>query len=250
MSDIQLAAHFFVQLAIILIACRTVGWLAKKIGQAQVIGEMIAGVLLGPSLLGLLLPAVFAWLFPQWNAMSSEPRGTGSHPSMSILFVVSQLGLVLYMFLVGLELDRGLLKTRKRVAILVSVSGIVVPFLVGGVLALQLHSWGGFFSANVSPTLALVFMGAAIAITAFPMLARIIEECGIARTSLGTLALASAAANDLVAWCLLSVVMAMTDATPSVALIAIAGGALFVLTAIYLGRPAVAFFQNWTQREG
>lgn len=133
---------------------------------------MIAGVLLGPSLLGWLAPGFSAMLFPA----ESKP----------ILFAVCQLGLVLYMFLVGVELDLDLIRTRLRSAASVSLAGILVPFLLGGALAWQLAGDRSLFSAQTTTTQAVLFLGAAMSITAFPMLARIVLENGLSRTSLGT----------------------------------------------------------------
>ncbi len=121
MTSFDLSVRFFLQLAFILGACRVVGLLAQRIGQSQVVSEMITGVLLGPSLFGLLLPDAQRWFFPK--------------DSMPILYAVSQVGLSLYMFLIGLEFDVGLIRKRLRSALSVSLAGIVVPFFLGGLLA-------------------------------------------------------------------------------------------------------------------
>src|SRR5437667_1098273 len=125
MSNAELAALFFLQLAIILGVCRLVGFLAKKIGQPQVVGEMIAGVLMGPTLFGLLLPSLQHQVFP---------KGV----PMSILYASSQVGLVLYMFLIGVEFDTNLIRHRLRSAVWVSLAGILTPLLLGSLLALLL----------------------------------------------------------------------------------------------------------------
>ena len=137
MTDNQLVALFFLQVFVILLACRLVGWLANKAGQPQVVGEMVAGFLLGPSFFGWLVPSVQGQLFPQ--------------DSMRVLFVISQLGLVLYMFCVGLEFRPDLMFKHARRAAGVSVAGIVVPFALGSVIALALHGPGGFFTPQVQP---------------------------------------------------------------------------------------------------
>jgi K+:H+ antiporter len=189
----QLALQFVVQLAVILLTCRIAGSLIARVGQPKVIGEMIAGILLGPSLLGLLAPSVQVALFPP--------------ASLGFLSTVSKIGLVLYMFVVGTHIQTGLIRQAFRSAILISLTGIVVPFVLGSALAAWLHLDGRFFAPNVSSGLSMIYLGAAMAVTAFPVLARIIQERGIAGTSLGTLALAAGATDDAVAWCLLAIVL-------------------------------------------
>jgi Kef-type K+ transport system membrane component KefB len=194
MNSFDLSVRFFLQLAFILGVCRLVGVLAKRVGQSQVVSEMVAGVLMGPSLLGLLLPGAQSYLFPK--------------DSMTILFAISQVGLSLYMFLVGLEFEVELIRKRVRSALSVSLAGIVVPFFLGGVIARFLAGNADFFGSGVGMTEAILFMGASMSITAFPMLARIISERGLSGTSLGTLALAAGSLDDAAAWCVLAVVLA------------------------------------------
>lgn len=215
MSAFDLSVLFFLQLAVILSACRACGWVFKHFGQPQVVAEMIAGVLLGPSLLGWLAPAASAYLFP--------PQ------SMPILFAVCQLGLVLYMFLIGVEFDFELIRSRLRSAASVSLAGIVVPFALGGLIAWQVAGDATLFPDRTTRTQAVLFMGAAMSITAFPMLARIIFENGLSRTSLGTLALAAGSIDDVAAWCVLAVVLAAFQSEPRIALVAIGGGVLFAV---------------------
>ncbi len=136
MSNLQLALQFCVQLAVILAACRVVGSLMLRIGQPRVIGEMIAGILLGPSVLGLSAPAVQTFLFPP--------------PSLGVLSAVSQVGLVLYMFVVGMHLHTGFIRQAFRGAMLISLTGVVGPFLLGAALASYLYADGRFFTPNVS----------------------------------------------------------------------------------------------------
>ncbi len=251
MTDLDLALRFFLQLAVILCTCRAVGWVGQRfLGQTQVVSEMLAGVMLGPSLFGLLLPDAQTWLFPvtatvETAAGSAEIR----HPSMSILYVASQLGLVLYMFLVGLELDVKLLKERGRGALAVSLAGILAPFVLGGLLAFPLLGTGRAFEEGVSVWAGALFMGAAMCITAFPMLARIIYECGIAKTSMGTLALSAAAFNDASAWCMLAVVLSAVKGSAAIAVLAIGGGAAFVVLLLAV-RPLLGGLSAWTDREG
>jgi Kef-type K+ transport system membrane component KefB len=199
MSNGQLALQFAVQLAIILIACRAIGALMPRLGQPRVIGEMIAGILLGPSLFGLFAPAMQAALFPP------ESRG--------VLSAVSQIGLVLYMFVVGMHVHTTFIKQAYRGAMLISVAGVVAPFLLGAALASFLHADGRFFTAGVSSWQSMMYLGAAMAVTAFPVLARIIQERGIGGTALGTLALAAGSVDDMIAWTLLGIVLTSIDSS-------------------------------------
>jgi Kef-type K+ transport system membrane component KefB len=222
LTTFELSVRFFLQLAFILAMCRACGWLARLIHQPQVVGEMIAGVVMGPSLFGLLFPAAQGWLFPE----QSRP----------ILFAVSQVGLALYMFLVGVELRSELLRARARSAAAVSVAGMMTPFALGAAIGLWLIREPGMFGPQVDRLEAALFVGAAMAITAFPMLARIIYERGLTGTSLGTLALAAGAIDDAAAWCVLAVVVASFDHNWSVAAKAIGGGLAYAVVVLTLGR--------------
>jgi Kef-type K+ transport system membrane component KefB len=223
MSNNDLAIRFFLQLAFIVATCRIVGLLAKRLGQPQVVAEMIAGVLIGPSLFGLLLPEVQAQLFPK--------------ASMSILYAVSQVGLVLYMFLIGLEFQVDLIRQRLRSAATVSVAGILLPFTLGAIISTFLTGNDGFFAGSVKGWEAALFMGAAMSITAFPMLARIIYERGLTGTSLGTLALAAGSMDDAAAWCVLAIVLASFSGKAAIAIFAIGGGFLYVLVVLLAAKP-------------
>ena len=181
------------QLLVILAAGRAVGWLFRRAGQTAVIGEMLAGVLLGPSLLGRALPNAEGFLFPA--------------SSMAALHLVSQLGVVLFMFVVGMELDLPGLRHRARATVIISNVGIVVPFCLGALLAVRLYE--AYAPAGVSLATFALFCGVAMSITAFPVLARIISERGLSGTPLGTTGLGCAAMADVTAWCLLAIVLAV-----------------------------------------
>src|SRR2546426_2348822 len=236
MTNNDLAIRFFLQLAFIVATCRVVGLLAKRIGQPQVVAEMIAGVLMGPSLLGLFLPGFQASLFPK--------------ASMSIIYAVSQVGLVLYMFLIGLEFQIDLIKQRLRSAATVSAAGILLPFTLGGIISTFLTSNHTFFTESVAGWEAALFMGAAMSITAFPMLARIIYERGLTGTSLGTLALAAGAINDAAAWCILAVVLATFGGGPGVAVTAIGGGVAYGVFVLTAGRHLLKHLGAAAERAG
>lgn len=236
MSNAQLSVAFFLQMAVILAVCRCVGYLARRVGQPQVVGEMIAGVLMGPSLLGLFFPQVQAMIFPK--------------ASLDILYVGSQLGVGLYMFLVGVGFRTELFTSRLRSAMAVSISGMVVPFILGGGLALWLLKVPGLFSDKATRFEAMLFLGAAMSITAFPMLARIIYERGLTGTSLGTLALAAGSIDDAAAWCVLAIVLASFGGGASTAVLAIAGGLGYGLFMVTVGRKLLARLGTATKREG
>ncbi|HSM51397.1 MAG TPA: cation:proton antiporter, partial [Thermoanaerobaculia bacterium] len=236
MNSHEISIAFFLALAAILLACRLVGYLARYLGQPQVVGEMIAGVILGPSLLGWIAPGLQERLFPD--------------AVMPVLYAVAQVGLVLYMFLVGLDFDLGLLRQRARSAVAVSWAGILAPFGLGAAIAWAFHGQELLFAEGVSTGQAALFMGAAMSITAFPMLARIIYERGLSGTSMGTLALAAGSADDAAAWCILAVVLASFGGEPAIAIWAIGGGLAFALVAFLLLRPLLARAGGWITRRG
>jgi Kef-type K+ transport system membrane component KefB/nucleotide-binding universal stress UspA family protein len=185
-----------IQIGVVLVAARVVGYAFRLIKQPQVVGEMVAGIVLGPSLLGWAAPAFSATLFPA--------------ESLGVLGTLSQVGLLLFMFLVGLELDPRLLRGRGEAAVVTSHVSIVAPFLLGSVLALFLYP--RLSDASVDFVGFALFMGAAMSVTAFPVLARILAERNLLRTKLGAVALACAAVDDVTAWSLLAVVVAIVRA--------------------------------------
>lgn len=237
MTNSELAVLFFLQLTVILGVCRVVGFLAQKIGQPQVVGEMIAGVVMGPSLFGLLWPGWQHQLFPK-----GAPMG--------ILYACSQVGLVMYMFLIGVEFDTSLIRSRLRSAASVSLAGIMAPLALGGLLAMLLIKVPGLFEHQVTEGQAIFFMGAAICITAFPMLARIIVERGLAGTSLGTLALAAGSINDAVAWCILAGVLAVFKQNIWIAVLAVVGGIAYAALTLLVGKPLLKPLGKLAEREG
>lgn len=237
MAPGQLSIVFFLQVAVILIVCRIVGTIAQRwLGQPRVVGEMIAGVLLGPSLLGALAPAVQGYLFPA--------------ESKSLLFVVAQFGVGLYMFLVGLGFDRAEFRASAKGAALVSIAGMAAPFMAAALLAPWLLNMGGLFSSAVTQTEASLFLGAAIAITAFPMLARIIHERGLSGSSLGTLSLSAGAIGDAGAWAVIALVLASFGGGAHVAWLAIGGGLTFALFMIFVAPRMLAGLEGKLVRWG
>lgn len=235
------------QLAVILLACKAIGWFGQKyLGQTQVVMEMVAGVMLGPSLLGQISPQTQLWLFPkEWIVVGQ----TVNHPSMSILYCLSQLGLVMYMFLIGLEFDANMLRQSAKGALAISLAGIAAPFVLGALLGLSFAGNTTFFGPGVNTWNGALYMGAAMCITAFPMLARILFEQGIAQTRLGVLALASGASNDVVAWIMLAVVIAVNKGDSRYASFAIGGGAVFALVILTGGKYILKGLESIVQRE-
>jgi len=226
MTNLQLTAHFFFQIATILIVCQGIGLLGRRCGQPEVVAEMLAGVLLGPSLLGLCWPWAYAQVFPA--------------ESMRVLFPVSQLGLAAYMFVVGLEFRIDIVRERLRSAAAVSIAGMVAPFILGGALAWLFFNHTSLFPKTTSLVDAMLFLGASMCITAFPMLARIIQFKRLTGTAIGAVSLGAGAINDAAAWCLLAVVLARLDGNASHALLNIGGGLAYVAVTLLILRPLLA----------
>jgi Kef-type K+ transport system membrane component KefB len=236
MSSLQLAVQFFLQIAVILTVCQAVGVVARRLGQPQVVAEMIGGVLLGPSLLGLFWPDLSARLFPA--------------ESMKVLFPVSQLGLAAYMFVVGLEFRVDIVRKRLHSAVAVSLAGMVAPFLLGAALGWFFHRHTSLFPAKTSLLEAAVFLGASMCVTAFPMLARIIHFKGLTGTTMGTVALGAGAIDDAAAWGLLAVVLASFDGDASHAIANIGGGLAYGAVTLWVVRPLLSRWARGIDRRG
>ncbi|WP_017314751.1 cation:proton antiporter [Mastigocladopsis repens] len=250
MSNFELVVKLLLQLTVILATCRVVTMIGRRyLGQTDVVCEMIAGVMLGPSLFGAIAPEMQQWLFPK-VPLILETGAKIPNPSMSILFAISQIGLVIYMFLIGLEFNTELLKHHAKSAGLLSGAGIITPFVLGAIASFLLYNNGDFFQPGVALWAAALFLGASMTITAFPMLARILYERGLAKTRLGTLALGAASVDDGVAWCLLAIVLASLKNSALIAAIAIGGGIGYTLLMIFVGRPIFTIFTLWTKRDG
>ncbi len=229
-SNVELAVLFFAQLAIILLACRVVGAVAKRFGQPQVVAEMITGVMLGPSLFGWLLPDLQAAIFPWDN--TQQTRDTQSY-----LFPASQLGLALYMFVVGMEFTPDVVRKNLFTSVTVSLAGMITPFCLGAAVAWFLFHNTSLFPERTSLFEAMLFLGASMCITAFPMLARIIHFRGLTGTRMGTVAIGAGAIDDAAAWALLAVVLASFDHDWTAALQNILGGIAYVAIVFGIFRP-------------
>ena len=189
--------HLLMAMAAVIVVGRLLAPIFRAVGQPPVIGEVIAGIVLGPSLLGRLSPDAFGYLLPADVA--------------PFLGIVAQLGVILYMFLVGLELNPDVVRQRVHAAVTTSLASILLPFALGWVLAVYLYP--RFASSDVAFTHFALFVGVAMSITAFPVLARILTDRGMSRTELGVLALSCAAVDDITAWCLLAFIVGIVQAT-------------------------------------
>lgn len=216
------AAMLLLQIISILIVSRILGWLFAKMGQPTVIGEILAGIMLGPSLLGHIYPEGFNFLFAK--------------DSLGNLYILSQLGLILFMFTIGMELNLKMLRNKIGETWLISHASIMIPFFLGMLLAYNLY--GEFVAGKTSYISFALFMGISMSITAFPVLARIVQEKGLTRTHLGSLALASAAIDDVTAWCLLAGVIAIAKTGSLVSSVyTIAAAIGYICVMIWVIRP-------------
>jgi Kef-type K+ transport system membrane component KefB len=226
MSASELAPRFFIAAMVILLFCRAVSATVSRLGQPPVVGEMIAGVLLGPSLLGLLAPGLENALFPD----ALRP----------MLYVAGQVGLATLMFQAGLELRTHLRRGLAGTAAVVSVGGIVAPFVLGVALTAAVSGHVDIFVPGVGLGVSAAFVGVALAITAFPMLARIISERGLAGTRYGSLSLASGALDDVVAWVGLAAVLSVASGRAWPVLKALGGAVVFGVVLVVVVRPLLA----------
>ena len=199
--------------------------LFRWIGQPPVMGEMVAGIVLGPSVLGLIYPPALALLFPV--------------SSLETLRQLSQIGVVLFMFIVGMELNVRYIREKGSAAVMISHASIIAPFLLGTALSLflyrELATPGTSFNAFA------LFIGVAMSITAFPVLARILEDRGLSQTTLGSIAITCAAVDDVTAWCILALVIALVRSTGlASAAMTIGLTLVFAIAMLFVVRPQLA----------
>jgi Kef-type K+ transport system membrane component KefB len=215
-------AILLAQIVTIIFVARFFGWICKKIGQPSVIGEIIAGIVLGPSLIGMYFPEFSETLFPA--------------QSLGNLQFLSQIGLILFMFVIGMELDLKVLKNKAHEAVVISHASIIFPFALGMGLAYFIYE--SFAPQGIQFLSFGLFIGIAMSITAFPVLARIVQERGLHKTRLGTIVITCAAADDITAWCLLAAVIAIVKAGSFVSALYIIGlAAAYVIIMIKVVRP-------------
>lgn len=226
--------HVLLALIVIVLAARAFGFLFARLQQPPVVGEVIAGIVLGPSVLGALAPSASLYLLP---------------PDVApYLGIIAQVGVILFMFLVGLELDTGLLRDKPHAALAISHASIIAPFVLGAGTALWLYPQ--LSSSDVPFDLFAMFMGVAMSITAFPVLARILTDRGLSKTRLGVVAISCAAVDDVTAWCLLAVVASMAEARAKGAVLTIALTLGYVGVMFTLVRPLIARYVAHLERGG
>lgn len=224
------------QIITIILTARVFGSICRKIGQPSVVGEILAGIFLGPSFIGMYFPEFSSFIFPV--------------QSLGNLQFLSQIGLILFMFIVGMELDLKVLKNKGHEAVVVSHASIVFPFALGVLLAFFIFT--EFAPPNIPFHSFGLFLGIAMSITAFPVLARIVQERGLSKTKLGALAITCAAADDITAWCILAAVIAIVKAgTFTSALFTIGISIVYVIVMIRLVQPFLKKIGDiYSNREG
>ncbi|GAA0188789.1 hypothetical protein GCM10009122_48070 [Fulvivirga kasyanovii] len=235
MNNLDLFVVVIAAMVVIILMAQICGKLITYIGQPRVVGEMVSGVLLGPTLFGSIWPDLSSQLF------SDEVK--------SVLFVLCNLGLSIYMFLIGMEIDYGLFKrSTLRQAGALSVTGTAVPFLLGGFAAWLYYD--NFTGEGIEITTFVLYLGTAFAITAFPMLARILQEQNLVNTKIGVLSLLSASVQDVISWILLSFVTAMAISKSYMGgIVTFAGALLFVLVIGFLVRPVLVKICTATEKD-
>lgn len=229
--EVDVILHVLATLATVILVGAVAGRLCGYIGQPPVIGEVLGGLALGPSLLGAISPQAMHLLIP--------PPSDDPSASVAIsLKVIAQLGVILYMFLVGLKLNSAQLKHRVHAAVAISHASIVVPFALGCILSLWLYP--ALAAPNVSFLTFSLFVAVAMSITAFPVLARILTDRNLQDTHIGTVALSCAAADDVTAWCLLALVVGLAKFQLVHAGFVIVGALAFTLLMFFVVRPILA----------
>src|SRR5574341_1178075 len=223
-EHIDTLVHVLLALVVVIVTARVLGAVFRYLHQPPVIGEVIAGIMLGPSLLGRVVPDVSGFLLPASVA-----------PYFGVL---AQVGVILYMFLVGLELDLGTLRRGTHATVAISHASIIAPFLLGALLALWIYP--RLSSSDVPFTVFALFIGVSMSVTAFPVLARILTDRGIHKTDLGVVALTCAAVDDVTAWCLLAFVVSVAHANAGGALSTIVLAVGYIAVLVLVVRPVVA----------
>ena len=238
-SNVPVVLHVLSTLAVVILLGAILGRLCKYVGQPPVIGEVVAGLVLGPSLLGAISPDAMHLLIP---SQALDPKGSVA----TSLKVFAQLGIILYMFLIGLELNAAHLKLKARAAFAISHASIVVPFVLGTVLSLWLYP---LLSDRDVPFISFaLFLGVAMSITAFPVLARILADHNLQNTPVGSFALSCAAAADVTAWCLLSLVVGVAKANVGSAGFVVGGAIAFILFMFFWARPLLVRYAEFVDR--
>ena len=231
-SSADTLLHVLLAMAVIIAVARILGNVFRRLNQPPVIGEVVAGILLGPSLLGAITPGLSGYLLP---------------PAVApILGVIAQVGVILYMFIVGVELDTQQLRHRTHVSIAISHASIIAPFLLGSSLSLFLYP--SLATSDVHFSLFALFMGVSMSVTAFPVLARILTDRGIHMSRMGAIALACAAVDDVTAWCLLALVVSVAQARPERVFLTVALSIGFIAFMLLGIRPLIIRFVRYYEQ--
>jgi len=218
-------ALLLAQIVTIILVAKLFGWICVKLKQPSVIGEMIAGIVMGPSLFGMSFPELSAFIFPK-----------ESLPNLQFL---SQIGLILFMYIVGMELDLGVLRKKAHDAVVISHASIIIPFALG--IGLSYFLYLDFAPEGIQFSSFALFMAIAMSITAFPVLARIVQERNLHKTKIGTVVITCAAADDITAWCILAAVIVIVKAGSfSGSIFVILAAIAYVFLMIKVVRPFLA----------
>lgn len=231
-AQINYLLQILLALSVVIVMARGMGSLFSLFGQPKVIGEVVGGILLGPSFLGSLSPQLYHFLLPPAAA--------------PFLGLIAQLGVIFYMFVVGLELDLKVLRKSGHAALAISHASIVVPFLLGSALALYIYKKVAL--PEVGFTSFALFLGVSMSITAFPVLARILTDRKVNKTKMGTIALTCAAVDDVTAWCLLALVVSVTQAKLGGAIITLVLTVVYIAAMFLLGGPLVRRLVPWLEK--
>lgn len=222
-ANVDILVHVLLALVAVILASRALGAVFRYLQQPPVIGEVIAGILLGPSLLGRISPSAYGYLLPPTVA--------------PFLGIIAQVGAILYMFLVGLELDTGLLRKKTHATLAISHASIIAPFLLGSLLALWIYP--KLSSNDVPFSVFAMFMGVSMSVTAFPVLARILTDRNMHRSRMGVVALTCAAVDDVSAWCLLAFVVSVVQARVGGAVLTIGLSIGYIAFMFIVARPLI-----------
>jgi len=231
-QSIDVLLHVLLALLVIIVVARILGLAFRRLRQPPVIGEVVAGILLGPSLLGSVAPAAYEFLLPS----SIAP----------ILQIIAQVGVILYMFLVGLEMNPAHLRSSPHTVLAISHASIVVPFVLGSLLALALYPV--LSTSDVPFTAFALFLGVSMSVTAFPVLARILSDRRMQTTPLGVMALGCAAVDDVTAWCLLAFVVSVVQSHGQSPIVTVALTAAFIAVMFLVLKPVLFRAAGWMQR--
>lgn len=239
MTFYDLTTNLFLQLALIIFTCRVVVFVGNRyLFQTEVVSEMLAGFILGPSVFGFFFPQLQQLIFPSAPLILTDGRSI-PNISMTLLFAISQIGIVLYMFIAGMDFSLTKVKYSLKSVVFLSASGMIVPFILGALFILVIQT-NGLIDPGISKHVAMIYFGCIISITAFPVLVQIMDEKKITKTSLGHLVMATGSCQDVVAWALVALILSILHHNIMTLILMIFGTAFYVILMIYLSY----FFRN------